>query len=248
MLTGCPNAKSDIDAMDAWFKYWKSQGEMKVYSTAYKNVVGNMSTIKDDSSKLETAYDSGDWYTTGDMASAIAKIALPLPASSFGDVTCGNFSLTDQGVADYLAGFIAGITGNDHKAYFETCIKPTAAVEQDICTAVADFETKDNQKVLEGVKKILADVPTIKSWLDACSDAQADIAQLEGWYTYWKGQGEMKVYSTMYKNVVGNMPEIKTDIAALEKDYDAQDCYATGKDAFTIAKIALPLPTAEFLQ
>jgi len=58
MLTGCPNAKADIDAMDNWFKYWKAQGEMKVYSTAYKNVVGNMSTIKDDSSKLETAYDS----------------------------------------------------------------------------------------------------------------------------------------------------------------------------------------------
>jgi len=58
MLNGCPNAKADIDTLDNWFKYWKAQGEMKVYSTAYKNVVGNMSTIKDDSSKLETAYDA----------------------------------------------------------------------------------------------------------------------------------------------------------------------------------------------
>jgi uncharacterized protein (DUF305 family) len=96
---------------------------------------------------------------------------------------------------------------------------------------------------------LLADVPELKTWLDGCPDAQADIAVMEGWYTYWKAQGEMKVYSTMYKNVVGNMDEIKLDVGQLETAYDGQDYYGTGEKAFEIAKIALPLPaSAEFLQ
>jgi hypothetical protein len=54
-------------------------------------------------------------------------------------------------VADMLAGFVAGFTGNDHKAYFETCMKDSDAFEMDICNAVNDFRTKDNQKVIEGL-------------------------------------------------------------------------------------------------
>jgi len=60
-----------------------------------------------------------------------------------------------------MAGFVHGITGSDQKAYFETCFKDTDAFEKDVCDAVNDFMTKDNQKVLEGVKKIMSDLPEL---------------------------------------------------------------------------------------
>ena len=67
--------------------------------------------------------------------------------------------LTSIEVADFAAGMIHGFTGNDHKAYFETCFHDTVAFETDICTAVADFATKDNEKVLEAVKIVMGDMP-----------------------------------------------------------------------------------------
>ena len=99
-------------------------------------------------------------------------------------------------------------------------------------------------------------MPEIKGWLDLCPNtsadptAQDDIVKLENWFKFWKGQGEMKVYQTAYKNVIGNMAEIKTDIAALETAYHVPDYYETGKAAFMIAKIALPPQASEelFLQ
>lgn len=53
---------------------------MKVYSTAYKNVVSNMATIKADVKLLENDYDSNDYFGTAVEASTIAKIALPMPS------------------------------------------------------------------------------------------------------------------------------------------------------------------------
>jgi hypothetical protein len=89
-LAACPDAQADFDVLGNWYKYWKTQGTMKVYSTAYKNVTGNMSTIKTHVSSLETDFDGKDWYNAAVEASTIAKIALPV-AATYGDVDCGEF-------------------------------------------------------------------------------------------------------------------------------------------------------------
>jgi hypothetical protein len=73
--------KADFDVVANWFKFWKSQGEMKVYQTAYKNIVGNMSTLKADADKISNEYTSGDFYATADTAAEIAKLALPVQAA-----------------------------------------------------------------------------------------------------------------------------------------------------------------------
>jgi hypothetical protein len=51
-LAGCPNAPvpADVATTENWAKYWKSQGTMNLYSTAYKNLVSNMTTVKADAS------------------------------------------------------------------------------------------------------------------------------------------------------------------------------------------------------
>jgi len=84
-------------------------------------------------------------------------------------------------------------------------------------------------------------LPEINSFMTQCPTVAADFAVVGNWFKYWKAQGTMKVYSTAYKNVVGNMPTIKADVAVLETDYDAKDYFGTAVEASTIAKIALPL-------
>lgn len=47
-MAGCPNAASDWAVVQNWFKYWKAQGEMHVYSIAYRNLMKNAPTLKSD--------------------------------------------------------------------------------------------------------------------------------------------------------------------------------------------------------
>ena len=237
-LDGSPDAAADIATTEGWLKYWKAQGSMKVYSTAYKNVISNMAEIKEDAGKLATYWDAKDFYDTAIEASTIARIALPVVG--YGDGLCDH--ITTKDIADYIAGFMAGMTGNDHKADMEQCFKDTPAFEADVCNTIKAIQTKDNQQILQALQALLGDLPQLGTWMAGCPNEAADWATLANWYKYWKAQGSMKVYSTAYKNALANMAEIKADAKKITVEYDSGDFYSSAKDAFTIARIALPLP------
>ena len=193
---------------------------------------------------METKYNAKDYYGVAVDASTIAKIALPVQSEELelGDVSCADFTLSTKIIADYLSGFMHGFTGHDNKAEMEACFADTDAFETDVCEFVADFRTKDNRKVMEGLQKVLGDLPEIKSYMSSCpADVQADQQVVGDWFTYWKGQGEMKVYQTAYKNVVGNFSEIKKIANGMSDLYDAGDYFGVADSASTIAKIALPV-------
>ena len=139
----CPDAKADFDTTAAWFKYWKGQGEMKVYSTAYKNVIAHMEEIKTEASQIDTDYTAKDYFKVAADVSTIAKLALPVMTLEGVKEDCLSLMNTTT-AADFLAGFIYGFTGNDHKAYFEQCFKDNQGFENDICEVAYDFSTKDN--------------------------------------------------------------------------------------------------------
>lgn len=85
-----------------------------------------------------------------------------------GDIEC---NLTTTEVADFLAGFVYGFTGDNWQSYFETCFHDTPAFEASVCTAINDIATKDNQQVAEGIHILLSDMPDLNSFLAACPNA-----------------------------------------------------------------------------
>ena len=252
-LGNCPNASADVQTVEAWGKYWESQGSLKVYSTAYRNLVGNISTVTADVSILSDDFNNGNFYGTAMEAAALAKLALPLPSEEdmeamVGDKDCGDFKINTTIIADYLAGFFNGFTGNDDKAAMETCFHDNDGFESDVCEFVADFRTKENQKVLEGLQKVLGDLPEINSFMSSCpANVQADKKVISDWFKYWKQQGSLKVYQTLYKNIVGNMADVKKYASDIKDKYDANDYYGVAVDASSIAKIGLPVMGAEML-
>jgi len=245
MLAGCPNDQADFVPAENWFKFWKGQGEMKVYSTAYKNLSQNFAQISAQASQLSDAYEAGDYFTVGKVASEIGTEALPQQALGEANNTCG---LTTPIIADILAGFVMGFTGKDDRVDLEACFKDTDAFEQDMCDVADAFATKDNQRILAGIQTILGDLSTINTMLAGCPNDQADFQPAENWFKFWKGQGEMKVYQTAYKNVANNFAEISTQASALSDAYTSGDFFSVGKDAATIAVEVLPQQAAEFLQ
>jgi len=245
MLAGCPNDQADFVPAENWFKFWKGQGEMKVYSTAYKNLSTNFAQISAQATQLNDAYNSGDYFTVGKVASEIGTEALPQQSFEEANNTCG---LTTPIIADILAGFVMGFTGKDDRVDLEACFKDTDAFEQDMCDVADAFATKDNQKILAGIQTILGDLSTINTMLAGCPADQADFQPAENWFKFWKGQGEMKVYQTAYKNVANNFAEISTQASALSDAYTSGDNFSVGKNASIIALEVLPQQAAEFLQ
>jgi len=161
-MDACPDAAADFEVVANWFKYWKGQGEMKVYSTAYKNIVGNMPHIKDDASKISADFSSGNFYQAAWDSADIARTALPTPALRLGAAhedenefapypTC-MYVINSKDDAEFLAGFIESFTGNNHKDEMLSCYKDSDEWRTDICNAVADIATKDNTKVIEGIQ------------------------------------------------------------------------------------------------
>ena len=252
MLGNCPEANADISTVEYWGGFWLNQGTLKVYSTAYKNLTANISTVTSDVNLLTDDFDAKNYYGAAMEAAALAKLALPVPTAEdlemVGDKDCGDFTINTTVLADYLAGFFNGFTGNDDKAAMETCFHDNDSFESDVCEFVADFRTKENQKVLEGLQKVLGDLPELDSFMNSCpASVQADKAVVSDWFKYWKQQGSLKVYQTLYKNIVGNMPTIKQYANDIKTKYDAKDYYGVAVDASSIAKIGLPINGAENL-
>merc|ERR1711933_545689 len=71
---------ADWEVVKAWYRYWMTQGEMKIYQTAYTNVLHNMPTIKTTAGKIDDDWRAHNYTAVGEDAGAIAKLALPVVA------------------------------------------------------------------------------------------------------------------------------------------------------------------------
>jgi len=54
---------------------------MKVYQSAYQNVLHNMAAIKTSASKIDDDWHANDFVAVGEDAGTIAKLALPVAAA-----------------------------------------------------------------------------------------------------------------------------------------------------------------------
>merc|ERR1712226_1000054 len=152
--------------------------------------------------------------------------------------------------ADFSAGDFYGAGRAANWAALTVLPSPPALGESNNTCGLTQpmIATKDNQKILGAIQTILGDLSTINTMLAGCPNDQADFAPAENWFTYWKGQGEMKVYSTAYKNLSANFATVSAQASALSDAYNAADYFSVGKDAATIAVECLPQQSAEYLQ
>ena len=238
-LSTCKGMGDDLKSIEDWAKIFTEPKQLA--EKLAMNYVRHHKEINTDIKTLGDDWDMTHYFDAGKELGDISVLAVGPIKTTLGTVNCGDFSLDTVEIADFIAGFINGFTGKDDKTYLEGCFKDDDSFEQDVCDAVADFRTKDNQKVLEGVQKILSDLPKLNSYMAGCPNATADFAVVQNWFKYYKAQGEMKVYSTLYRNVVANMSTVTADAKQLESYFDKKDWYDAAVMASTIAKIALPV-------
>merc|ERR1712156_438168 len=232
----------DLQAIEEWASIFKDPAKLaRKLATHYALHKAEITT---DIGNLENDWDAGQYFNAGKDLADIATLAIgPIQSDSYGaSADCGEFTLNTVEVADFLAGFVHGFSGNDHKTEMETCFKDTDAFEMDVCSIVKAIMTKDNDQIMQAIHTVLQDLPEMKTFDAGCSDAvRADMKVVGDWEKYWKGQGTMKAYQTAYGNIIHNMPTIKSDASIMEADYNKKDYYGTADMAASVAKIALPV-------
>ncbi len=136
-------------------------------------------------------------------------------------------------VPDFVAGFIYGMTGDNHLTEIEACYQGGQQVVTDAQTAVADFKNGDWFK---GIKDAGTAWNEIGSAMTTCSGMDDDIAAIEAWANIFTQPVELS--ETVAKRWLLHGRQIKKDIAKEEADWAAGDYFDAGVDtalALTLA-------------
>ena len=114
----------DLAAISDWASIFKNPS--KLATKVGLHYATHKTAVKADISTLETDWDSAQYFAAGQALADVATILIgPINSGLGTSVDCGDFSLNTTEIADFLAGFVAGFTGDDYQTYFESCIQDT---------------------------------------------------------------------------------------------------------------------------
>ena len=146
-----------------------------------------------------------------------------------------------ESIPDFIAGFIYGMTGDNHLAEIEACYKGGEQIVTDSQTAIADFEAGNYFKGITDAGKAWNE---IGSAMSTCQGMDDDIAAIESWAQIFTHPTELS--KTVAKHWLLHGNQIKGDIANEEADWSAGDYFAAGQDTAAALTLAVgPISNGE---
>ena len=154
--------------------------------------------------------------------------------------TSSAYELDAIAIPDFIAGFIFGLTGDNHLAEIEQCYQGGQSVVTDGQAVIADLK---GGHLIQGVKdaKTLADA--IKPALSNCQNMDGDIAAIEAWAKGFEDIGHLTKEVT--KNWLLHKKKVKADIAQEETDWASKDYFGAGKETAYAIDILVPFSQSE---
>lgn len=140
-------------------------------------------------------------------------------ANTNGAVTAG---------ADFVAGFMYGMTGDNHLTEIEACYQGGDLMVQEVEAGIADIKKggwdNDTQAALQFGLAALQ----IPQSLSTCENMDQDIQAIDQWAQIFKNPTALA--ATLSKHWLFHKTEIKSDIGALEADWDNKLFFNAGVD------------------
>lgn len=145
-------------------------------------------------------------------------------------------------VPDFVAGFIYGMTGDNHLAEIEACYQGGEQIVTDSKAAIADFESGN---WFQGIKDAGTAWNEVGSAMTTCEGMDDDVAAIEAWAQIFTHPTELA--KTVGKHWLFHGSQIKADIATEEADWSAGSYFDAGKDIADALTLAVgPIQSAEF--
>ena len=139
--------------------------------------------------------------------------------------------------ADFVAGFMFGMTGDNNLTEIEACYTGGTLMVSEIETGINDIKlggwNYDTQAALEFGLVALQ----IPQSLSTCEGMDEDIAAIESWASIFKNPTELA--ATVSKHYLFHKTEIKADIAAVTSDWDTGLYFKAGQDLADLMTVAI---------
>lgn len=166
----------------------------------------NRKTLKDMASKEGEDWSTGAWFDAGDdMANMAVLLIGPAPTEA---VPAKNYGLTlDPHMVNYmLAGFIYGMTTQNHLTEIEACYAGGAEMDHELMAAIGDFKAGGWNNITQGVLEVLLIAFQMPQELHTCKNMQDDIQAITSWASVFTNKTEL--ISTVTKHYLFHKKEV----------------------------------------
>jgi len=142
-------------------------------------------------------------------------------------------------ITHILAGFIYGMTKDNHLTELQACYAGGHEMEQEIMKGIHDFKSGGWDNITQGVLEIALAALQLPQELHTCENMGDDLALIETWglqFTDIKS-----VVPKVTKHFLFHKAEIEADVGVLKTDLSNEEYFQVGWEAAEIATLLLPI-------
>jgi len=142
-------------------------------------------------------------------------------------------------VTHILAGFIYGMTTENHLTELEACYSGGTLMEHEIVKSISDFKHGGWNDITQGVLQLIIVALQLPQELHTCENMQDDISAIESWANNFTDVSSLVPKLT--KHFLLHKKAIFADIDTLKADMAAEEYFQVGVEAADIVTILLPI-------
>ena len=179
--------------------------------------------IKKDINMEKADWSAGNYFKAGaDIADAVTLALGPMneglskiPNRAYLEEMETNGIVGE--VTHILAGFIYGMTTDNHLTELEACYAGSHDMEQEIVKSISDFKRGGWDNIVQGVLQLLLVALQLPQELHTCENMQDDLAMIEAWGHKFTEIGSL--VPQLSKHFLFHKAEIFSDINTLKTDF-----------------------------
>ena len=160
---------------------------------------------------MESDWSTGKYFNSGEDFGHLATVLIGPAPSTIITAPVQNVSIDANMVNHLVAGFLYGMTTQNHLAEIETCWTGGVEIEQEILTSVHDFKAGGWNYITQGALNVVLAALQIPQELHACTSMQDDLKAIADWASVFTS--EAALISTVTKHFLLHKKAVKADIA-----------------------------------
>jgi len=232
----------DVTSIKTWLAQFKDIPAL--IERVSKHALVHMKGIKKDIAAEKADWDAGNYFKAGaDIADAVTLALGPMSESI---KPANRAYLTEfeknglfHEITHILAGFIYGMTKDNHLTEIEACYCGGTEMEHEIMKGIQDFKNGGWDNITQGVLEIALAALQLPQELHTCENMGDDLAAIGAW---GKNFTDIKsLVPTVTKHFLFHKAEIEADISVLKTDLSSEEYFMVGVEAAEIATTLLPI-------
>ena len=138
---------------------------------------------------------------------------------------------------EFIAGFVYGMTGDNHLTEIEACATGGELMFSEIETGIADIKKGGWDNDLQAALQFGIVALQVPQALKTCKNMGDDIAAIEQWAAIFKNPSELA--ATVTKHYLFHKAAIQSDIAAVKADWTNALYFKSGADLADLLTLAV---------